>query len=445
MLTPLDFALLFDEFRAESWARWREILAGLGPDVRELFVAAGRGSGKSRTVALLACALATRRYRTAPGERIFASIVAPDRRQASLTHGYAVGLIRSRPELGALVVAERSDSVDLANGVTLEVVTASAAAPRGRSYCFVGLEEAAFFPTGDSANPDREILRAVRPGLARVPGSLLAVVSSPWARRGILYEASQRAEKSPSPRLVYVNAPTLALNPTFDAAAIDDAREDDPIGAATEYGAEFRSDVESYCAREAVEACIVPDRHEFPPTPGLRYSAFVDPSGGSRDSFTLAIGHAAKSDAGSVAVIDAARERKAPFSPEEVVAEFAALLKLYRVSTVVGDRYAGEWPREAFRRHGIAYEIADRPKSDLYRDALGLLNSGRVELPDSDRLLGQIVGLERRTARGGRDSIDHAPGGTDDLANAVLGLAVTLAVKPHPVFATQESASLIGV
>jgi hypothetical protein len=39
------------------------------------------------------------------------------------------------------------------------------------------------------------------------------------------------------------------------------------------------------------------------------------------------------------------------------------------------------------------------------------------------RLLTQLVGLERRTARGGRDSIDHAPGAHEDLANAVAGLA----------------------
>jgi hypothetical protein len=30
----------------------------------------------------------------------------------------------------------------------------------------------------------------------------------------------------------------------------------------------------------------------------------------------------------------------------------------------------------------------------------------------------QIVGLERRTARGVRDSVDHAPGAHDDVANA---------------------------
>lgn len=57
---------------------------------------------------------------------------------------------------------------------------------------------------------------------------------------------------------------------------------------------------------------------------------------------------------------------------------------------------------------------------------LALLNSGQVELLDDRRLVAQIRGLERRTAWGGRDSIDHGPGGHDDLANATLG-AVLLA------------------
>ena len=46
---------------------------------------------------------------------------------------------------------------------------------------------------------------------------------------------------------------------------------------------------------------------------------------------------------------------------------------------------------------------------------------------DDARLLTQLVGLERRTARGGRDSIDHAPGGHDDLANAVAGVSADYA------------------
>jgi hypothetical protein len=125
---------------------------------------------------------------------------------------------------------------------------------------------------------------------------------------------------------------------------------------------------------------------------------------------------------GDRVVTDAMRERRPPFSPDDVVLEFTALLKSYGVRSVTGDRYAGEWPRERFRVHGIEYVVAERPKSDLYRDLLPALNAHRVELLDHPRLVAQLCGLERRTARGGRDSIDHAPGGHDDMANCVAGV-----------------------
>ena len=35
-------------------------------------------------------------------------------------------------------------------------------------------------------------------------------------------------------------------------------------------------------------------------------------------------------------------------SPEKAVSEFADVLKLYRCYEILGDRYAGEWPREQF-------------------------------------------------------------------------------------------------
>src|SRR5207249_485959 len=54
-------------------------------------------------------------------------------------------------------------------------------------------------------------------------------------------------------------------------------------------------------------------------------------------------------------------------------------------------------------------------------DDMTLANSQRCELLDHPKLAAQFLGLERRTARGGRDSIDHGPGAHDDLANAVAG------------------------
>jgi hypothetical protein len=110
-----------------------------------------------------------------------------------------------------------------------------------------------------------------------------------------------------------------------------------------------------------------------------------------------------------------------------VVQEFGLLCRSYNISNVQGDRYGGEWPREAFRRYGISYKVADKAKSELYQSLLALLNSRRIELLDNPRLINQLTGLERRTSRAGRDSIDHAPGGHDDLANAVAGLAALTA------------------
>jgi len=57
------------------------------------------------------------------------------------------------------------------------------------------------------------------------------------------------------------------------------------------------------------------------------------------------------------------------------------------------------------------------------------LNSGLVELLDNPHLIGQLCALERRTARSGKDSIDHPPNGHDDLANAAAG-ALTGASEP---------------
>ena len=145
---------------------------------------------------------------------------------------------------------------------------------------------------------------------------------------------------------------------------------------------------------------------------------------------TLAIGHRERE--GDIIVVDALRERRPPFSPEDVTGEFVGLLKSYRVNKVVGDKYAGEWPREKFREHGVVYEPAAKPKSDLYRDIVPLINSRKLDLLDHARLLAQLVGLERRSARGGRDSIDHAPGAHDDIANAVAGLSAVAKRGSYP-------------
>ena len=229
------------------------------------------------------------------------------------------------------------------------------------------------------------------------------------------------------------------MNPGIDPAIISEAYESDPEAARAEYGAEFRDDLADFVTREIVDACTAWGRSELPPEPGVTYAAFCDPSGGANDAMTLAVAHLRD---GAVCVLDSILEVRPPFDPERAVAECAAVLRRFGVMRVVGDRYGGEWPKARFREHGIVFEQSARPKSDIYHDLLPLLNARRVELLEHPRLSAQLVGLERRRARGGRDSIDHAPGGHDDLANAAAGVLVSLDLDRRPALVQLHGAAL---
>jgi hypothetical protein len=315
--------------------------------------------------------------------------------------------------------------------VTLEIQTASYKTIRGRTCLAALCDELAFWSDETSANPDTEILAALRPAMVTIPKAMLLKASSPYSRRGALWNDYRRHYGRDDSGMLVWQADTRTMNPSVPQSFIDAAYEDDPANAASEYGAAFRSDIEAFVDRAAAEACIVDGRYELPPMQNVHYSAFCDPSGGSSDSMTLAIAH----KEGDRAVLDVIREFKPPFSPESVVADLCTLLKTYRIGSVFGDRYAGLWPRERFHVHGIQYNAAVKPKSDLYRDLLPAVNGRRVELLDHPKLVAQLCGLERRTWRGGRDSIDHAPNQHDDIVNAVAGaltnLIVVAAAPPH--------------
>lgn len=451
-----DPELFGKRFGGESWQAWRTLLAGFyglplhddeldqwhaltrrkAPQSAssELWLVVGRRGGKSQAAALLAvleAAFFFEQDKLAPGEVATVRVMAADKAQARTVFRYVSGLLRSNPMLEALIISQDKESIELSNRVCIEIGTASYRSARGYSYKAIIADEVAFWRDAESANPDVEILKAVRPGLATLGGPLIAL-SSPYARRGALW-STYRKHYGQEGRILVAQAPSRMMNPTLPLHVVQEAYQDDPAAAAAEYGAEFRTDVESYVSVEALEACTRQSHPEIMPSSGQHYSAFVDPSGGSVDAFTLAICHMDRES--GVVIVDAIRSTKPPFSPESVVSEYCDLLKSYRCNTVTGDAYAGEWPREQFSKRGIQYRKSDRAKSELYRDLLPLINSGRVELPPDSQLLRELQGLERRTSRAGRDTIDHAPNSHDDLANAVAG-AVVYAKKPPGVIYT---------
>ncbi len=398
--------------------------------VTEAWLPVGRRARKSAVAAMIgawAACYVDWAPCLAPGEQGRVIIVAVSREQAKIVRRYCEAILASNPRLGALVTASDQDSITLGTNIVIQVVSNSFRSIRGPSVVAAVFEELAFWRSDKSATPDREVLRAVRPSmlLTRKRGALLIGISSPYARKGLLYERFHAHWGRDDSHVLVWQADTLTMNPEADPEEIDEAYRDDPVAAASEYGAQFRDDLSDFLDADLIASLTRTSPLELPPREGVRYVAFIDPSGGRGDSMTMAVAH----QEDGRAVVDALRGVDAPFDPAHVVPAFASLLKEYGVREAVGDAYGAEWVASAFEAEGVTYRRSERNKSTLYLEALPGFTRGQVELPDLRTLAVQLAGLQRRTARGGKDSVDHPPGAHDDYANAVCG-ALVLAAAP---------------
>ncbi len=222
--------------------------------------------------------------------------------------------------------------------------------------------------------------------------------------------------------MLVVRATTRDLNESIPQSFIDDELARDPQAAAAEYLAEFRNDLEALFDAALLDRATRPTPRELPytlhtPSGGFRqYHAAVDVSGGRQDAAAAAVTYR---DGDSV-VVAACRRWPSPHDPVQVAKEVAAFLASYRLDSAHADQYGAELSRSIYAEAGLSLIAAEVNRSEAYLHALPLFTSGRIEIPDDPTLRAELLGLERRTGRGGRDAVDHRPGlgSHDDLANA---------------------------
>ncbi len=411
-LSPWERELVFDCTGRDAF-----------PPAREALLLCGRRAGKSRLAAALAVGLAVLRVwpHLARGEVGRVLLLSASRTQAKALRDYVQGVVDASPLIRAQVRRETASAIDFAR-TRVEVMASNFRTLRGFAACAVVMDEIAHWLDDDLAsNPASEVIRAVRPSLASMPDSLLLATTTPWARSGAAWEWYRDFHGQPGDTLVW-HSPSVRMNPARWLAA-EVAREErrDPVNAATEYAAFFRTDIESFLCREQLEPCIR-SGGALPARAGVECLAFTDSSGGVADSYTVAIAHREQRDGRDLCVVDRVEERRAPFDPREVTRDFAALLRAYGVERVQGDRYAAQWTEGAWRAEGFAYEPAPLTASELFRALVPALLAGDVELPADERLIGQLLALERHATRGGREQITHPPRAHDDMAVAVAGV-----------------------
>jgi hypothetical protein len=398
--------------------------------IKEAYAIVGRRGGKSRIVSFAAVYIAAfydfRKY-LAPGEVGLVLCLARDRDQAKVVFNYIGGVFKSIPALNQMVTAWRADEIELRNGINILVKTSDYRAIRGPTVVCCIADEVAFWDS-QGVSPDKEIFAALRPSMATIPEAKLLVISSPYAKAGVLFEMHKKYFGQPDQNVLVWQAETRVMNSTITQEFINQEIERDPDAARSEWFAQFREDVEAAFSLESIEQCVVAGRTDLLPAQAINYAAFVDPSGGRRDQFTVCVAHRK----GEIAIIDLVRAWAPPFDPSEVTKECSDVLKPYRIRNVIGDNYGGEWPKEQFRKHGISYELSEKNRSQLYLNLIPALNSKRIELPDQRKLIDELRRLERRRGRSGKDTVDHPAYGSDDLANAVAGAVDLVITKPQP-------------
>ena len=398
--------------------------------VRELWAVVARRSGKSRMAAALAVyAACFMPHKLSRGETGYVLVLAASRHQARVVFDYVKGFLEASPVLKQEVASVTASEIRLKSGVIIAIHANSFRSIRGRTLLAVILDEIALWRDENSATPDVEVYRAVLPALMTTNGMLIGI-STPYRKVGLLYQKHRDHFGQDNNDVLVVQGASTTFNPTLIAENIAAAIADDPESARAEWEGEWRTDIAAFLDDHTIESVTDHGRPlELPPSADHRYFAFADPSGGRHDSYCIAIAHREKERT----VVDCVRGTRPPFDPHEVTKDFAALCREYRVTKVVGDRYSAEWVVRAFKDAGLAYKPSEKSKSDLYLESLPLFTRGIISIPDLAPLLRELRMLERQTHRGGRDSIDHPRGGSDDWANALAGAAL-LARKPRYSF-----------
>ncbi|HUB48348.1 MAG TPA: hypothetical protein VMB73_25510 [Acetobacteraceae bacterium] len=451
--------LLAHDFQGDSWARWRAILKAayaepMTPDevalfrevadrdpptrrVRELWVVAGRRAGKDSIASAIATVASLDDYSAflRTGERATIACLATDRTQAGIVHRYVTGNFETLPALRPLVHRQTDDTLELRNGVEIVITTNSFRAVRGRTVAVAIFDEVAYWRSDDSATPDTEVFAAIEPATLTIPTAMMIGISSPYRRKGLLFEKWRKHYGKPDDDVLVVRGPSRTFNPKLPQRIIDARLAEDPEAGAAEYLAEWRGDVSDFLDRELVESAVDAGVTVRPPRRDIDYRMFADASGGRGDSFAAAVVHAE----GELVTIDAVYEARPPFNSTTTVKEVCDLARRYRVATMQGDNYAADLLADAFKREGMLYQTVKTNRSETYLESVALWTAGRVRMVDDRRAVHQLCNLERKPTASGRDKVNHPAGGHDDLANVVCGALVLAATDAHPTMVRREA------
>ncbi len=184
---PLNFAE--HDIYQRSTGRSEDVLV----EQYETTLIGGRRGGKTKLASRIALYEGFRSHNLTRGDRGYVMLIAPTKRQAQIAFRYIFADLKSSSLLWPSVVNARRDEIDLIHGTTIACYACSHIAVRGVSIVCAICDELAFWHHEETAaNPEEEVLAALRPAMAALPTAKLIKISTPYRKEGTLWRDFQQ-------------------------------------------------------------------------------------------------------------------------------------------------------------------------------------------------------------------------------------------------------------
>lgn len=413
------------------------------------------------------------------GQKAICFLVSQNLQVARENYTFVLTTLESSPLFKKEIANTNADFIYLKNHITIGMAPPNGKALRGYAVPVVAMDEVAmWYSDADSANPDYEVLRAIKYAQLQFPDRKRLGTSTPWTKEGLLWKYSEagtegRNIKDPDKRRAFkgilaMHAPTAVMvgkpsgglaRAIVTAEDLEKEFQEDPGAFEREALANFVDSISGFFngggLREAVDQGVysrVPlPRPNYPLDPSPIYVAAIDPAF-KRDAFGFVIVHNSGADG---VVVDVAKRWKAlhgeVLNPDLILDEIKPLLDLYKIHILYSDQYHLESLQQLAILKGFAIQgvpFTSKSKASIFGNLKQLLDAKKLRLLDWDgfakdsiaakEMFDELIVLERRLTSGGAVQISAPNGRHDDMA-AVLGIAAEKAVWMMPVEAKPHS------
>ena len=313
-------------------------------------------------------------------------------RQATFLLRRVKNLIAGNAALKRSLVDASQERLRLSNGAEILSLPSGidGASLRGYSPDLVVVDEASFVP-------DKAIQDAILPSLS-VTGGNLALVSTPWGRRGFFYRA---AEENPAFRTF--NIPSTR-SPFVSKDFLEARKADtDPLSYRTEYGGEFVESADAYFSHSSIQGAIRDyELVDFPRGPDFLYFMGVDWGRRVDASVVTVVERDDSTETAHYRVVHIKEFDETPYT--EVVGYIKHVSDTFHAQEILADEGAGLAQIDTLRDDGYpirGYSFNVRAKADLMSNLKLALEGGHLDIPDHRRLILQLSNFEYQATPAG--------------------------------------------